>query len=91
MSDRPESEPASTPASVPPPRIFVPPPLLFAAGFGAGAAIHRWLPGDALPESLAEPARWLGLALAIAGVTFSLTAVATVWRAGTTALPFRAA
>jgi protein-S-isoprenylcysteine O-methyltransferase Ste14 len=87
VSDRPGSEAAS----VPPPRIFLPPPLLFAAGFGAGLAIHRWLPGDALPGSLADPVRWLGLALAIAGATFSFSAVATFWRAGTTALPFRAA
>lgn len=87
MSERPEPEPAS----VPPPRIFVPPPLLFASGFGAGLAIHRWLPGDALPDTIAQPARWLGIALAIAGALFSLSAVATVWRAGTTALPFRAA
>lgn len=97
MSDRPDSnpdpepEPAPAPAQVPPPRIFLPPPLLFAAGFGAGAAVHRWLPGDALPDALAQPARWIGIALAIAGVSFSFTAVATVWRAGTTALPFRAA
>jgi protein-S-isoprenylcysteine O-methyltransferase Ste14 len=73
------------------PKVVVPPPLLFAAGFLLGTALRRLAPGDALPASLAGPARFAGGALAVAGFALALSGIVTFFRARTTVIPHKAA
>jgi protein-S-isoprenylcysteine O-methyltransferase Ste14 len=71
--------------------VRVPPPLVYAAGFGLGLGLHRLAPGDDLPASL----RTVGLGLGVAGVAAALalcaSALATFRRAGTSPVPVRPA
>jgi protein-S-isoprenylcysteine O-methyltransferase Ste14 len=73
------------------PRIFVPPPFLFAVGFLLGLAVHRWVWPIHLPESVrpaAVPAGWLLIA---GGLALTFWAMLTFVRAKTTVLPFKSA
>ena len=71
-------------------RVFIPPPLLFVAGFFVGVWIRAIVPGDALPPQIAGPARPAGATLAIAGLSLSLWGVLTFLRAKTTPIPHAA-
>jgi protein-S-isoprenylcysteine O-methyltransferase Ste14 len=72
-------------------RVRVPPPLVYAAGFGLGLGLHHLAPGDALPASL----RPVGIGLGVVGVAAALalcaSALATFRRAGTSPVPVRPA
>ncbi len=71
--------------------IRIPPPLLYLLGFLAGVGLRFLVPGDALPPGPAVLARWVGLALLVAGFTLSMSGVGTFLLAKTTTIPHKAA
>ncbi len=76
-------------APLPHPGVRFPPPLLFVAGFAAGALLHRYRPLG-LPEALAgRPA--LAWTLVALGLGLVLWAMATFQRAHTAIIPNRPA
>jgi len=72
-------------------RVAIPPPLLFALGFLAGAWLRAAWPGDALPAAYAPAARAAGFVLLAAGVSGAVAGLVTFFRAKTTVIPHRAA
>ncbi len=71
------------------PRTLAPPPLVYAAGLGAG----WWLQHRVLPLGGPEPAPLQALAWALLALSIALMlwAVWTIWRHKTTVNPYKAA
>ncbi len=67
------------------PGVLAPPPLIYAAGFGAALLVERWFPHPMLPLSWTRP---LALVLIALGLLCG-AAVIAFRRAGTSPSPYR--
>ncbi|WP_124949575.1 methyltransferase family protein [Sulfuriferula thiophila] len=70
------------------PRTLAPPPLVYAAGLGAGWWLQQVLPLGFTPSLMARQVAWGAL---VFGLAFMLWAVWTIWRHHTTVNPYKAA
>ena len=66
-------------------RLHVSPPIHFLVALVVMAALHHWAPGWQL---IGGPARWIGLALALAGLALGLSSAGLFLRRGTPVKPF---
>lgn len=67
--------------------VVVPPPLFYLVPFLIGVLLHRIAPSDRIPDAIAPPARVLGAALVLSGVSLGAGAILTFRRHRTTILP----
>jgi protein-S-isoprenylcysteine O-methyltransferase Ste14 len=78
-----------TPPADPGARVFLPPPLLYAAAMGFGWWLQRKFPRPIAGLRFEAAAGVVGWAIVFAGVGLALWAAATFRRAGTSPVPFR--
>jgi protein-S-isoprenylcysteine O-methyltransferase Ste14 len=68
------------------PGVVAPPPLIFAAGLGAGLLLNRRRPTPFLPPRLSKPLGWPFVG---AGISLGLWGIREMRRAGTNIDPYR--